>query len=114
MLFKLVNHLAGDQPPPLPTSCPAFVQFTFILKDMKDRENKISMNDTLDGIDGQKMPRWVYISIMVVMVCVATIVNSCIGTGEIIFVRIIFFTFLRSSASLYYILYIYLSHSLSE
>eukprot|EP00088_Acartia_fossae_P052510 TRINITY_DN5933_c0_g1_i2.p1 TRINITY_DN5933_c0_g1~~TRINITY_DN5933_c0_g1_i2.p1 ORF type:complete len:522 (-),score=114.63 TRINITY_DN5933_c0_g1_i2:342-1907(-) len=52
------------------------------MQDMRDRENKISMNDTLDGTSGQKMPRWVYISIMVVMVCVATIVNSCIGTDE--------------------------------
>ena len=40
------------------------------------------MDVTLEDSKVAKLPRWAYLGIMVVMVLIATIVNSCIGVGE--------------------------------
>ena len=39
------------------------------------------MDTTLEESKLAKLPRWAYLGIMVVMVLIATVVNSCIGTG---------------------------------
>jgi len=45
-------------------------------------EKRISMDVTLEDSKVAKLPRWAYLGIMVVMVLIATIVNSCIGVDE--------------------------------
>lgn len=44
-------------------------------------ENRISMDDSLVE-ERRKLPRWMYMSIMVMMVIIAAVTNSCINTDE--------------------------------